>query len=131
MRRSLVSNIGADTPLSAAQPNAHEILQYIAENTPAQSTTLSARPARVDGVAIGTLRATSDDGRALVDIPAIGLSGVWAASVVALEAHHIGQSVALAFEAGDPQRPMVLGILLSGVKAIATPKVAPEALPSK
>jgi Domain of unknown function (DUF6484) len=125
MRRTAASTAGADTPLPVAQPTANELLQCIAENTSAEPTTSSTRPAKVDGIAIGILRGMGDGGRALVDIAALGLSGVWASSVVALQAHHIGQSVALAFETGDLQRPMVLGILLGGANPIATPKPPP------
>jgi hypothetical protein len=128
MRRAATSTAGADTPLLASQPNAQEILQYIAENTPAPSITSSIRTTKVDGVAIGILRRMGDDGRALVDITALGIHGIWASSVVTLLAHHIGKSVALAFEAGDAQRPIVLGVLLGSANPIETPKTPPEAI---
>jgi Domain of unknown function (DUF6484) len=129
MRRTLASGTGADTLLPTSQPLAEvsharkasslqEILQHIADNTPEQSVPI--RPAKVDGIAIGILRALADDGRALVDIPALAAIGVQASAVVALQATHIGQSVALAFEAGNPERPMVLGILVGSAASAAT-----------
>ncbi len=136
MRRTLATGAGPDTLLPTSQTRAgasrvrkasslQEILQHIADHTPEQS--LPIRPAKVDGIAIGMVRAVADDGRALVDIPTLGVSGVWASMVVVLQAQHIGQSVALAFEAGNPERPMVLGILV-GSAANAAQATATTAL---
>ena len=96
-----------------------ELLQHIADNTPAKVSPLHSRAAKVDGMAIGILVAIGDDGRALLDIPDIGLAGVWANTVVVLQTHHIGQKVAAGFEAGNPHRPIVMGVLVGSAK---TPK---------
>ena len=93
-----------------------ELLQHIADNTPTQLNTPHSKLARVEGIAIGTLVAISDEGHALLDVADVDLAGVWAKSLVVLQAHHIGQQVAIAFEAGNPQRPMVMGVLVGNAK---------------
>ena len=110
------------TALRDDRPTPKELLQHIADNTPAKISTPNARLTKVDGIAIGTLVAISGDGRACLSIPDIGLADVWTNSVVALQAHHIGQQVAVAFEAGDSHRPIVMGVLVGGAN---TPKQEP------
>ena len=65
------------------------------------------------GVVIGELLALTDDGTTpLVRFPGqVGESAVAARSSVDLHGPHIGQSVVLVFEQGDPARPIVLGVL--------------------
>lgn len=69
-------------------------------------------PTKVDGIAVGILRSL-DNGVVLVDIPARGATRVPARSLVALDDGLVGRELALAFEAGNPQQPIVLGSILS------------------
>ena len=67
----------------------------------------------VHGVVIGELLALVDDGATpLVRYPGqVGTSAVPVRSSVDLHGAHIGASLVLMFEHGDPLRPVVLGVL--------------------
>ena len=101
-------------------------MQHIADNTSVKASTPKNRAAKVDGIAIGILLALGDDGHALLNVPDVGLAEVWANSVVSLQADHIGQQVAVGFEAGDSHRPIVMGVLVGSAK-----KPKPELVQAK
>ena len=63
------------------------------------------------GLAIGELLALAEGGVPLVALPGDTMRAVAARSLVDLHGAHIGRLVALMFEAGDPQRPIVMGVL--------------------
>jgi hypothetical protein len=68
---------------------------------------------RIEGVLTGTLIGFKDNGQTpLVLYPGQpGSAAVPAATVVDVHAAHIGRQAALAFEAGDPRRPVIVGLL--------------------
>lgn len=77
------------------------------------------RPARADGIAVGTFDGICADGRVLVSIPTFGLSRIHARSISPLDPSNIGQTLALGFEGGDPMQPIILGLMLAAPAAIA------------
>ena len=97
-----------------------QLLNDVIVQTPHQS-------ARADGIAIGIFEGIDDaTGSILVNIPTFGLTRIPARSVNSLVASQVGQTLALGFEAGDPMRPIVLGVIL-GSPSLPTP-VPTEAL---
>jgi len=68
-------------------------------------------PQKVDGIALGKLSAFAENGDALVDIENFGLQKIAAHTLIELNHSHIAQQVALGFQAGDPYRPTILGLL--------------------
>lgn len=78
-----------------------------------------APPARADGVGIGTVDALGEHGIAIVSIAEFGLTALPARSLCQLDASHLGRSVALSFEQGDPLRPIILGVLITDFQAPA------------
>jgi hypothetical protein len=69
-------------------------------------------PQRLDGVIIGTLVGLNDAGEPLVDFPA-NCSGVpvVARSTVVVGEPEIGRETALMFEAGNPDKPIIMGLI--------------------
>jgi hypothetical protein len=67
---------------------------------------------RIVGVLVGRLAGFEQSGGPLVDFPGNASARPRAAlSVLALEKDAIGRQVVLMFEEGDPQRPVVLGLV--------------------
>lgn len=94
-----------DSLAPQATGSPEQLLQDVIGQTPQ-------RPARADGIAIGTFDGMADDGCALVTIAAFGLSRIPARCMATLDAAENGQSLALGFEGGDPMRPIVIGLML-------------------
>ena len=65
---------------------------------------------RMDGVVIGVLMGFDDAGQPLVAFPGNQkATGQCARSSAALARDDVGREVALLFEQGDPQRPLIIG----------------------
>lgn len=80
-------------------------------NYPLTEVLLDAPPARIDGVVIGTLRGFDAGGSPCVDFPGNASGELPARSTVALSPDDRGREVAIMFEAGDPRKPLVLGLI--------------------
>jgi hypothetical protein len=66
----------------------------------------------LDGVVIGTLVGLNDSGTPLIDFPSNPTdSQLQARCTVTLSAKDVGSKVALMFEGGDPQKPIVMGMI--------------------
>lgn len=65
---------------------------------------------KIDGVVIGLLLSINDQGRPLVAYPGNpSETAIAARSTAQLESADIGREVALLFEGGDPQLPLIIG----------------------
>lgn len=104
-----------DTLLPAPAPSPAE--PGLLDNVVAQS---ALPPERADGIAIGVLDGFDADGRALVSIAALGLTGLLASTLVPLGVAHLSAQLALGFESANPQRPIILGLMLA---ATAVPQL--------
>lgn len=69
-------------------------------------------------VAVGELIAIADNGLTPLVLYAgqPGTATLRARTVIDLHGAHVGRGVVLAFEAGDPQRPIIMGVLRSDVE---------------
>lgn len=76
---------------------------------------IAALPARIDGVLIGNLVALDAEGRPVVHYPGCREpEGVPARAMAALTAADVGREAALLFEGGDPQKPVLMGLMHQG-----------------
>jgi Domain of unknown function (DUF6484) len=67
---------------------------------------------KIEGVVVGRLIALRATGEPLVDFPGnLSPIALPARSVLPLEQHKIGCEILLAFDAGDPEKPIVIGTL--------------------
>lgn len=93
--------------------------------------TQSLLPTRhTDGIAIGVLDAFDVSGKALVSIATFGLSALSAMSLVPLNSAHLGAQLALGFESGDTQRPIILGLILSAAQPTSEQQAAQQTKPN-
>lgn len=77
-----------------------------------EETTEGKKFTRIDGVLIGKITGFSSAGGVLVDFPGYGFNcPVPARSTVAFGKKEVGRDVALMFEAGDPQKPIIMGLI--------------------
>jgi len=82
---------------------------------------------RLEGVVIGALLGFSEQGEPLVVFPGNRREAAIAArSTAALVAADVGGEVALLFEGGDPERPLVIGRLLHPATQPAVPAPSVE-----
>lgn len=74
------------------------------------------RSARIDGVVVGTLIGFTNDGRTplVVYDGQAGAAALAALSILDLHGAHIGKRVVLQFERGNPERPVILGLVREG-----------------
>ena len=95
---------------------------------PIAEASLARLPLAARGVEIRELVALADEGRTpmLVDTCDPAAVAVRALSVVDLHAAHIGRRVVVAFERGDPARPIVMGVIAGEVAWPASER--PEAV---
>ena len=106
--------------VKGAEKNAGDASENKAEPITSELNTLIQRPRspqikhapeKVDGIALGTLIAFADNGDALVNIDYFGFKNLSAQTLVELNHSHLTLQVALGFQAGNPYRPIVLGLL--------------------
>jgi hypothetical protein len=101
-----------DLSLEAPEAEGAELLRPLVEAP--ISPAAEARP--TGGVQIGELVAMTNEGRTpLVVYPGQpGTAALTARTTVDLHGAHIGKQVVLMFEAGNPARPIVMGVLREG-----------------
>ncbi|MDQ1918744.1 DUF6484 domain-containing protein [Massilia pseudoviolaceinigra] len=105
----------AETMITCDAVSPDQLLHDVIVQTPQPA-------ARANGIAVGIFDGVDEDGGALVSIPTFGLSRIRARSISPLDLNQIGQSLALGFEAGEPTRPIILGVMLT---TPAIPTLAP------
>lgn len=89
---------------------------------------LSQKPAPIEGVVLGILVGLVDNITPLVSFPGNpNVEAARAKMIAALQAHDIGRQVALLFEGGDPQRPIVVGCIQSPIPTPAAKTETVEA----
>lgn len=64
-------------------------------------------------ILIGTLSAIDDEGKALVTYSGCSVQGIQALSTVEINRQQIGRQVAVLFANGDPDRPVIMGLIHS------------------
>lgn len=86
------------------QANTHSFQELLQQPVPA--------PQKVAGIAIGVIQAFNPQGNALLAIPALGIEGVTAQTMLPLDATQLGREVAIGFVDGNPTQPIVLGLII-------------------
>jgi hypothetical protein len=91
-----------------------------------EQTTAPLLASRIDGVVVARLVALDPSGAPRVMFAGAAREGVTARAVVSLKPEDVGREVALMFEGGDPQRPLVMGCMVSPVVQAAEGSVDGE-----
>ena len=104
--------IEAEEARAVEEESGGELLRLLKESGSAKAP----QTAQQVGVVIGELIGMTNEGRTpLVLYPGQpGTAALFARTVVDLHDPHIGRQVVMMFEAGDPAKPIVLGVLREG-----------------
>lgn len=95
---------------SETTEQSQDLLELVLQGHERQTAVERARPSRIDGVLVGKLVAFVATGEPRVEYP--GSNGpLLARAAMALETAHIGRNVALLFEGGHPDKPIVMGLM--------------------
>ncbi|MER8447176.1 phage baseplate assembly protein V [Mesorhizobium sp. M1066] len=78
---------------------------------------------RIDGVVIGLLIGFADGAPLVVFVGNPRQTAIPARSLAELDAAAVGSEVALLFEGGDPQRPLVVGRIVEPVRKNKDPQI--------
>jgi len=79
----------------------------------------TATRARLRGIVVGQLAGLDAKGAPVVDYPGNAAAPLVARTCVTLRREFVGREITLAFDGGDPERPVVMGIVQSAPVEIA------------
>ncbi len=108
--------IEADSALLVEEESDDDLLRQLIEAGMTQPSRTTSSAEVQTGVTIGELIGMTDEGRTpLVCYPGQpGKAALRSRTTVDLHGQHIGRQVTLMFEAGDPTKPIIMGILREG-----------------
>ncbi len=113
-------NAETQEELTALPNGPDELIDLVIAAHEAREARTIETPARIDGVLIGHLVGLESEGFALVDWPGCPVTdGQKARVMTSLAENDVGRGVALLFEGGAPDKPVVMGLLFQGEHAAA------------
>jgi hypothetical protein len=78
-------------------------------------------PSKVDGVVIGVVVSVEPTGAVRVRYPGAPEGGVYAAVMAAVSDADVGREAALLFEAGNREKPVIMGLMFQGARPAVLP----------
>lgn len=106
------SSSDATETRDSGSDSAESVLQAVLARPRGQSADRRKGETPINGVVIGDLAGLDDSGRPTVTYPGMQSEGPQVAVAAAqIGQEDIGRRVALSFEAGDPARPVILGLI--------------------
>lgn len=105
--------IEAETAPGLEEESGTDLLRPLMEAAPLKAQSSEPKQDAQAGTVVGELIGIAEEGRVpLVRYPGqLGTAALRARTVVDLHGPHIGCSIVLMFEGGDPSRPIVMGVL--------------------
>ena len=105
--------IEADAGLMSEEESGNDVLRPLIEREVTHATRKAPAENMHTGIIVGELIAITNEGRTpLVGYPSQpGSAALQARTTVDLHGKHIGQQVVLMFEAHDPAKPIIMGVL--------------------
>lgn len=109
-----------ETTVTDEQDQGQDLIELVLQSHEQQNHVEPALPSRIDGVLVGKLvRFVATDGPY---VEYLGSRGpMLARAAMALEPTHVGRNVALLFEGGHPEKPIVMGLMFEPPVASTLP----------
>ena len=107
--------IETDTDLTVEEESGNDLLRPLIEREITQTSRVGSSANFNAGIIVGELIGMTNDGRTpLICYPGQpGTAALSARSTIDLHGKHIGKQVVLMFEANDPRKPIIMGVLQS------------------